>query len=186
MTGWKQSEQWRQIARAAIQAYNASRPSLPKCGALARHSGEPCKNVAMANGRCRFHGGRTPSGDAWHKPRWPDRKYARPERRLARKLKRLERAREEKERRLAAMSPAEREAYSFWHATHLPGPSANRARAGEQRTRAREGVALLKSLPAEPFEGAADLEALIQRLEAQLAAMQPETKSPTSGFDVFS
>lgn len=29
-----------------------------RCGAKTRTSGEPCKNPALGNGRCRFHGGR--------------------------------------------------------------------------------------------------------------------------------
>ncbi|MFZ5785510.1 MAG: HGGxSTG domain-containing protein [Acidobacteriota bacterium] len=33
------------------------------CGAKAR-SGEPCKNIAMPNGRCRFHGGMSLAGPA--------------------------------------------------------------------------------------------------------------------------
>ena len=30
---------------------------LPRCGAHARSTGEPCKAKAMGNGRCRNHGG---------------------------------------------------------------------------------------------------------------------------------
>jgi len=36
-------------------------PHVPtKCGAYARSSGEPCKQYALANGRCHYHGGKTP------------------------------------------------------------------------------------------------------------------------------
>ncbi len=34
----------------------------PRCGAHARRTGQPCRNAAMANGRCRMHGGATPRG----------------------------------------------------------------------------------------------------------------------------
>ncbi len=39
----------------------------PRCGAHARTTGKPCRGAAMANGRCRMHGGkstgpRTPEG----------------------------------------------------------------------------------------------------------------------------
>jgi len=35
-------------------------PHVPtKCGAYARSSGEPCKQYALANGRCHYHGGKT-------------------------------------------------------------------------------------------------------------------------------
>ena len=42
------------------------------CGAHARSSGEPCRQIAMANGRCYYHGGRstgptTPEGKARHR-----------------------------------------------------------------------------------------------------------------------
>jgi hypothetical protein len=30
---------------------------LPRCGAHSRRTGRPCKGFAMANGRCRMHGG---------------------------------------------------------------------------------------------------------------------------------
>lgn len=39
----------------------SGKKSFPICGAKTR-SGEPCKNRQMANGRCRFHGGKTPKG----------------------------------------------------------------------------------------------------------------------------
>ena len=33
---------------------------IPKCGAKSKRTGKPCPQPAMANGRCRFHGGKTP------------------------------------------------------------------------------------------------------------------------------
>lgn len=41
--------------------------SAPRCGAHARTTGNPCKAPAMANGRCRMHGGKStgaPTGKA--------------------------------------------------------------------------------------------------------------------------
>ncbi len=32
----------------------------PRCGAHCRTTGQPCQNAAMANGRCRMHGGTNP------------------------------------------------------------------------------------------------------------------------------
>lgn len=32
----------------------------PRCGAHSRRTGNPCRNPAMANGRCRMHGGTSP------------------------------------------------------------------------------------------------------------------------------
>lgn len=34
--------------------------AAPRCGAHARSTGEPCRAPAMANGRCKFHGGKSP------------------------------------------------------------------------------------------------------------------------------
>jgi glucans biosynthesis protein len=34
--------------------------AAPRCGARRRRDGQPCKGPAMPNGRCRFHGGRSP------------------------------------------------------------------------------------------------------------------------------
>jgi hypothetical protein len=45
---------------------------MPACGAKAR-SGHPCKRAGMLNGRCKFHGGATPSGPA--SPHWKHGKY---------------------------------------------------------------------------------------------------------------
>ena len=40
------------------QQYQAAkRKRAAKCGAFARSTGEPCKRKALANGRCRLHGG---------------------------------------------------------------------------------------------------------------------------------
>jgi hypothetical protein len=36
-------------------------PHVPrKCGAYARSTGGPCKQYALANSRCHYHGGKTP------------------------------------------------------------------------------------------------------------------------------
>ena len=32
---------------------------IPRCGARAKGSGEPCRQYAMSNGRCRWHGGKS-------------------------------------------------------------------------------------------------------------------------------
>lgn len=42
---------------------------LPRCGAYARSADRPCRHVALANGRCYYHGGKstgpkTPRGRA--------------------------------------------------------------------------------------------------------------------------
>ena len=32
---------------------------LPRCGAYARSADRPCRHVALANGRCYYHGGKS-------------------------------------------------------------------------------------------------------------------------------
>lgn len=39
-------------ARAALALH-------PRCGSRCRTTGQPCRNAAMSNGRCRMHGGRS-------------------------------------------------------------------------------------------------------------------------------
>jgi hypothetical protein len=34
-----------------------------RCGAYSRRTGKPCRNGAMANGRCRMRRGKTPRGE---------------------------------------------------------------------------------------------------------------------------
>ncbi len=36
----------------------------PRCGAHCRTTGKPCRGPAMANGRCRMHGGNSPGAPA--------------------------------------------------------------------------------------------------------------------------
>ena len=47
------------------------RDEAPKCGARRKGDHLPCQNLALENGRCRLHGGLTPKGENWHRPRWP-------------------------------------------------------------------------------------------------------------------
>jgi hypothetical protein len=41
-----------------MQRANEALEHHPRCGAYARTTGQPCKGWAMANGRCRMHGGK--------------------------------------------------------------------------------------------------------------------------------
>ena len=40
--------------------------NVPRCGAYSRRTGKPCRQPAMANGRCRMHGGKAgaPKGNS--------------------------------------------------------------------------------------------------------------------------
>lgn len=43
------------------QPHASSNPfqDIPLCGAHSRRTGKPCRQPAMANGRCRLHGGKS-------------------------------------------------------------------------------------------------------------------------------
>lgn len=125
--------------RRAIQMFNTQmRDTYPRCGARAKRSGEPCKRFAMANGRCDIHGGKTPSKDGWHRPRWPKKNAPNAMAKLNRKLVDLERAYKQRERRLAAMTDEQRAAYDKWRREHPPGSMGQRHTARLYRRQAAE------------------------------------------------
>ena len=43
--------------KVSARRFNQSKRSRKKCGAFARSTGQPCRMKALANGRCRLHGG---------------------------------------------------------------------------------------------------------------------------------
>lgn len=98
-----------------------------RCGALAKGTGESCKQLAMENGRCRWHGGLTPKGREWH------RVQAAPSGREAQKLDTIERRVKARARRLRKMTPEELERHEAWQRSHKPGPAARRAADRKQR-----------------------------------------------------
>lgn len=121
------------LQRRRMRALNARRASFPKCGARRKRDGLPCQRLAMENGRCDWHGGKTPRGDEWHKPQFspaPSKMY--------RKLDDLDRRAAKRAKRVAAMTPEERERYEAWKRTHRPGAAKARAAARERRRQARE------------------------------------------------
>ncbi|MDR4305657.1 hypothetical protein IHQ68_03345 [Chelatococcus sambhunathii] len=143
---------------------NARRAQAPKCGAHARSSGQPCRQLPVAggNGRCRFHGGLVPKGDQWHVRQFRSgRSPAAAERRIARKLKDRELAEHHRRLRLAGLSEEERAAHELWSATHKPGPAADRHRA----RRARVDAAWMQELMAQETTPSAELQALERLLE---------------------
>lgn len=172
-SAWSSSAQFRAIGSAAIRAWNAQRPNNPKCGAIARSTGEPCKQLAKENGRCYFHGGRTPKGNNWHKTRWPDPGAPDAELKLQRKLKQQERAARQKEARLAAMSPEERERHEIWQRQRPPGSAASRMRKARERSQAAEARQLLEQASVGPQDPQHDLlSEQIRQLEAELESLR--------------
>ena len=43
--------------KAASRRIYRSKRSRQRCGAFARSTGQPCRMMALANGRCKLHGG---------------------------------------------------------------------------------------------------------------------------------
>ena len=49
---------------ASLRRARLALARAPRCGAKCKRTGLPCRAVAMANGRCRMHGGRSPGAPA--------------------------------------------------------------------------------------------------------------------------
>ena len=136
-------------ARQAITRWHRTlRPLRPRCGAKRKHDGQPCQQIAMENGRCCYHGGRTPKRDGWHRPRWPNGDAPDGEEKLRRKLKAAEHAAARRAAKLAAMTPDERERHEQWQRAHRPGSAISRAASRRSRAQATETAALMSAGPA--------------------------------------
>lgn len=119
----------------------------------------------MANGRCKHHGGLTPTGDQWHVPQWSD-----DPKKNARKAKTREKRAKERAARRAAMTPEELERHLRRSKALQPAPTAVReARKAEKRQNA-EARALLNAKRARPAEDAETrrLRALVAKAERAL------------------
>lgn len=154
----------------ALTRYNREvRPFRKLCGARTKSTEDhrPCQNLALAgHDRCRVHGGATPKGDQWNLTQWPNGKAPDAEARLKAKLERIERTRKQKAKRLAAMSPEERQRYDQRAKTHAPGPAAERARRRNDRKRAAEIRARLEKPDDKPVS------AELAELQRQAAALE--------------
>ncbi|QWW67971.1 HGGxSTG domain-containing protein [Rhizobium sp. WYJ-E13] len=149
------------------------RPGLAKCGAKRRRDGEPCQQIAMENGRCHRHGGKTPKAVAWHVPQWPkpansvDMRIARVEKKRKATAKALA-------RKLAAMTPDELERYRAWQRSHAPGPASERKRRQSDKRLADEIAATL-SVPTVLSGEALALQKEIDRLKALVREIEGQT-----------
>lgn len=131
------SARHRTQARDAILRWHQKLRQLRSlCGAKRKHDGETCRQIAMANGRCYYHGGRTGSGKDWHKTKWPKGTAPDVEEKLARKLRNQAHAANARKKRLAAMNEEQRARYDQWQRTHQPGSPASRAAKRAERKQA--------------------------------------------------
>lgn len=140
------SARQREQARLAISRWNVEiRPFVKRCGARRKSDGQPCRHIAMENGRCYVHGGRTPKGDGWHKPRWPKPSSSNGIEKIDRKIQILEDRRKAREKRIAQMTDDERARYEKQKRTHKPGSMKRR----QADKRNRQDSQWLQSLLAE-------------------------------------
>lgn len=121
-----ESDYFKEARRKAAEANLKRFAEIPKCGAKKRSDGQPCRNPGRgAGGRCKFHGGGTPKGKAWHKAIVPDENSTTPKDQRKRRIL-ADRAADQAERR-ESMSPEERAKHERWHAQHDPDTVGERA-----------------------------------------------------------
>jgi hypothetical protein len=184
---WRHSDVFRQIARAQCAKMNVAHWKNPKCGAKRKSDGGTCELPAMENGRCHLHGGRTPKGDGWQRPVWPDKNAPGAEKKLQRKLRDLARAEKNRAARVAAMSPAERQRYEKWKRTHKPGSAAARKARQLEVARNKEIRAALntaKSAPA-PDPELMTLQQHRAQLQAEAERLRLKHSAPPSPLGAF-
>lgn len=158
-----------EIGTAALHRFRANLTPDQLCGAKARSTGEPCRQIpAKGRKRCKFHGGATPKGDGpagWHTPTFPAGLPVDSPRsaRMKATKRRQQRA------RVAEMTPDERARYEEWHRTHKPGSAAARAMGRKNREARRWLADILAGRLAEPTYGAAKRDAGAKAPKARAA-----------------
>jgi hypothetical protein len=184
---WRKSERWRRIALAQALANVRAWAKRPRCGATAKRSGCPCQQPALFNGRCRWHGGATPSGKNWHQPVFSDGTTASGTSKLDRKLYDLAQARKRREKALKTMTAEQRAAHAKWHEARDPRLSVrlSRRQAKRQAVAAR---AIFDTPGAPPTPEIMMLEEKIRllTLEAdQLASSSVAMERKPDAVDIF-
>ncbi|MEZ0218658.1 MAG: hypothetical protein ACAH22_00030 [Tardiphaga sp.] len=176
-----------------MKRFNNLRRSGPKCTAIAKRSGQQCRQSPMANGKCYLHGGRTPKGDGWHRPLWPDGAAPNATERLNRKLEDLQQAAKKRARRLRAMTPDERADYAAWLRSHKPGSAKAREAARIYRKQDANGAATLREVRERPISDEerataariAEIKAEIAAIEARLAELDAPEPQSTEEMGIF-
>ncbi len=178
LEAWCRSSEFREIARKQIQKLNKERWSGPRCGAARKSDGEPCRRIAMTNGRCQLHGGKTPKGDQWHVTQWPSKTQTRAMEKLNRKLEDIERDAADLKKRLAKMTPAERAGYEEWKRVRKPGSVAARTLKRKDAENAAAFRAISESTRSESVSAeAAELRAYRLYLEAEYQRLEELIKA---------
>lgn len=150
LEAWWSSPQFREHCLKQAEKMNAVRRALPRCGAKRKRDGCQCEAPALKNGRCYWHGGRTPKGKQWHVRQFPDGRSPNAEDKLARRVQDRQLSDHRRRLRIANMTPEQRAAYEAWRKAHKPGPSAERQYLRTQRKGASELTKLMAEPPAPP------------------------------------
>jgi len=169
VTAWRRSAEWKRIASAYALANLRALAKRPRCGAKAKRTGCPCRQPALANGRCRWHGGKTPAGKQWHQPLFSPGTTPSGTSKLDQKLHDLAQARKRQRRLVAKMTPDQRSAHERWQKSHNPSQSARLAYR-QAKTQAREARAALDVIHT-PGPELLRIEELIRRLTLEAEAL---------------
>ena len=163
------------------KAHHAQR-TYPLCNAKRRDGGR-CENLGTGTGgRCRLHGGATPTGKDWHKVQLSNPGNS--PKKLDRKLKDVARRRAKQAARVAAMTREQRAKYDAWHAARKPGGAEVRRAATEAREFRDMLAERASAAPVETPEAKAIREA-IEALERKAEALKRPEDGPEQE-DVFS
>lgn len=182
---WQRSAQWKRIASEALRHFHAvTKKDLPRCGAYARTTGEPCQQIALENGRCHWHGGASPSGRDQGTRQFRVKKSRKPRKTDLRKVeaKMARWGREDKDRRRRLVLMSDDDFRVFFKSTHAHHDRAFRQivdaelqRRGLTRSDIMGGPsAPLRAEPAPrpPNPELEALEAQIRALEARKAELE--------------
>jgi hypothetical protein len=175
---WSYSAEFRAIANAALRRFNTQRHLHPLCGAKAKSTGEPCRQIpAKGRTRCKLHGGATPRGDGpagWHTPGFPNGLPTGKPRSDAYKV----RKRRQRRAAIAAMTADELARLEAWRRTHKPGSTRDRSH-GRYAREARQWLeAIMNEAPTKPTPDQLELNALREKLRARLIQLDAEMPEP--------
>lgn len=186
---WQRSAAWKRIASQALKDFHAKKHLLPRCGAHARTSGEPCKQIALENGRCHWHGGKSPSGPEQNRRQLRAKKPSRQTKsdwpKAAAKVERWNREDKDRKRRLVLMT--QDEFVHYFRRTHARQDQAFRKIVDSEMTRrglSRSNIMgtamtapMATARPPAPNPELEAIEAQIAALQARLAELAPESST---------
>ena len=181
LTAWQRSAAFRAVALAALRKINTRRHLMVTCNATAKSTGQRCQQLPVRGStKCRFHGGVTPRGDNWHRPRWPRPSDPKALEKIDRILRSQAKSAKERGARLATLSPAMRERYANWVRAHRPGPKAARLRERAHQRQNAEARELVRAAQTTARPVTPELAAIEREIDALRAELATATASVTS------